>query len=271
MNHYKIQAFLNGFFPIKTPLKIANCEIDLEKLRKQYFVSTIASGESADEAQKKGMEQINQVLGIFQVYFPIHLEIGSIHRIQVSGEEPFITSIALILQRTRFLPIPQEMVDKIVKSTELFANLPSDQKSSRRINKAINYFRKACFLEREYSSEAFLNYYKATELVSHDFNKAFVKEVNDQLNGTVLKDLTDQEMKELRTQKRLIQFTVKQLGISEPFDIPRIVELRNQFGAHANLKDVIVSKEDFRNCKFLASFIIINYLDYLEKEGKSKS
>jgi hypothetical protein len=105
----------------------------------------------------------------------------------------------------------------------------------------------------------------------NDFKNEFVNEVNDQLDGTVLKDLTDKEMKGLRTPKRLIQFTAKQLGITEPFDIPRIVELRNQFGAHANLKDVIVSKEDFRNCKFLASFIIINYLDYLEKEGKSKS
>jgi hypothetical protein len=162
------------------------------------------------------------------------------------------------------------MIDKIVKSTELLYNLQSDQEHSKRANKAISYFRKACFLEREFSSEAFLNYYKATELVSHDFSKAFVKEVSNQLNGTILKDLTDPELKELRTQKRLIQFTAKQLGISESFDIPRIVELRNQFGAHANLKDVIVSEEDFRHCKFLASYIIINYLVYLEKEGQSK-
>jgi hypothetical protein len=66
MNHYKIQAFLNGFFPIKTPLKIANCEIDLEKLRKQYFVSTIASGESADEAQKKGWNKSTKFWAFFK-------------------------------------------------------------------------------------------------------------------------------------------------------------------------------------------------------------
>jgi len=125
-------------------------------------------------------------------------------------------------------------------------------------------------LQGEWSSEAFLNYYKAMELVSHDFRKAFDKEVGSQLNKTLLKDLTALELKGLKTQKRLIQFTAQQLGITYPYDIPRIVELRNEFGAHANLKDVIVSEKEFNDCKILAANIIINYLDYLEKEGKNK-
>jgi hypothetical protein len=69
MNQYKIQAFLNGFFPIKTPQKLANCEIDLNKLREQYFVSTIASGESGDEAQKKGWNKSIKFLVFFKFIF----------------------------------------------------------------------------------------------------------------------------------------------------------------------------------------------------------
>jgi hypothetical protein len=65
MNQYKVQAFLNGFFQINTPQKIADGEINLDEQRKQYYISTVASGESGDEAQIKGVERINLVLGIF--------------------------------------------------------------------------------------------------------------------------------------------------------------------------------------------------------------
>jgi len=270
LNQYNVKAYLKGFHEIKTPQKILDCEFNFDNNRKLYVISTIVSAESGKEAQSRGMERIILVIGVFEVYLLIHYEIVGIYSEQISGEQPFISSTSLSLTRTRFLPLPQEMIDKIRRSSELLEKLPSHETYTKRVNKAINYLRKGCYLERDWRSEAFLNYYKAMELVSHDFRKAFDKEVSNQLRETFFKDLTESELKELRTQKRLIQFTSKQLGITYPYNIPRSVELRNQFGAHANLKDVTVSEDEFNDCKILAANIIINYLDYLEKEEKSK-
>jgi hypothetical protein len=216
------------------------------------------------------MEEINLILGIFEVYLINHFEIDSIYRIQISGEEPFITSKTFNLVQQRLLPLPQDMIDKIRTSTELLDKLPHEEVCTKRVNKAISFLRKGCFLQREWMSEAFLNYYKAMELVSHDFRKAFDKEVSNQLSGTLLKNLSELELKDLRTQKRLIQFTAQQLGITYPYDIPRIVELRNQFSAHANLEEITVSQKEFDDCKILSANIIIGYLDYLEKQLKNK-
>ena len=270
LNQYSVKAYLKGFPEVKTPQKILECELDFDNDRKQYFFSTIVSAESGDEALSKGMERINLVIGVFEVYLITHLEIVLKLSEQISGEQPFINSTSFTLRRMRFLPLPQEMVDKIRRSTELLDKLPEHETYKKRVNKAISFLRKGCFLERDWSSEAFLNYYKALELVSHDFRRAFDKEVGSQLSGTLLKDLTELELKDLRTQKRLIQFTAQQLGIIHPYDIPKIVELRNKFGAHANLEDVTVSENEFNDCKILAANIITAYLDYLEKEGRSK-
>jgi hypothetical protein len=265
-----VKVYLKNFHEIRVPQKISDCEFDFDIARKQYFISTVVSAESGKEAEHKGLKRINHVLGIFEVHVIIPYEIAGIIIHQISGEEPFISLMPLELRRTRFLPLPQEEIDKIGKSIELLDNLPNQETYTKRVNKAISYFRKGCYLEGDWSSEAFLNYYKAMELVSHDFRKAFDSEVSNQLRETLLKDLTELELKDLRTQKRLIQFTTKQLGITSLHNIPRIVELRNKFGAHANLKDVTISQDELNDCKILAANIIIRYLNYLEKEEKSK-
>lgn len=178
-----------------------------------------------------------------------------------------------MLRRKRFEPLPQDIVDQIKKSIEILDHLPNQEKYTKRVNKVIKFFRKGCYLRRDWSSEAFLNFYKSMELVSHDFRKDFDEETKNQMKETIFNDLTEKELKDLRTPKRLIQFTSRKLGIVHPYDaydIPRIVELRNKFGAHANLKDVTVSKKEFNDCSVLGANIIINYLKYLETKEEDK-
>ena len=151
---------------------------------------------------------------MFEIYIIYHFEIYDVFVEQISGEEPFIHSSSFVLQRTRLLPFPQENIAKIRRSAKIIDMLPNQESFTKRVNKAISFHRKGCFLQIEWQSEAFLNFYKAIEIISHDFRKVFDNEVNTQLSGTLIKNLTENELKDLRTPKRLIQFTAQQLGIT---------------------------------------------------------
>ncbi len=152
-------------------------------------------------------------------------------------------------------------------SIELLDKLPSQEQSTKRVDRAINYFLKGCFLETRLDkygrSESFLNFYKAVEIISHDFIKSFNKEVSGQLETTQLGNLTEREIEKLRTSKRLIQFTCGKLGTINICDISRIVELRNKFSAHASLEEANVSKKEIDDCKVLAARSIIEYINYV--------
>jgi hypothetical protein len=266
---YSVKAYLKGFHEVEVGQKIANCEFGFDFDRNQYFLSTIVSADSMQEAKRKGELRLNQVLSVFVIHTGIYYSISTIGVDQISGEQPFLHSATIILARLRYLPIYKEKIEKIANSIELLDKLPSQERSTKRVDRAINYFLKGCFLETQLEkhgrSESFLNFYKAVELISHDFRKSFDKGVSGQLETTLLRNLTEQEMEKLRTSKRLIQFMCEKLGITNTCDISRIVELRNEFSAHASLEEVNVSKKEIDDCKILAGKTIIEYINHIHK------
>lgn len=268
-NRYIVKAYLDGFHEVEVGQKIADCEFGFDYDRKQYFLSTIVSTESMEEAKRKGELRLNQVLSVFVVHTGIYYRIGTIGVDQISGEQPFSHSGHVIVTLRRYLPISKEKIEEIGNSIELLDKLPSQERSTKRVDIAINYFLKGCFLETRWVSESFLNFYKVVELISHDFRKSFDLEVGSQLETTLLGNLTEQEIEKLRTPKRLIQFTCEKLGITYACDISRIVELRNEFGAHASLKEVDVSQKELNDYKILAGKSIIEYTNHIHKARAS--
>lgn len=266
-NQYSVRAYLKGFHKVEVGQKIADCEFGFDNESKQFFLSTIVSAENNEEAQSKGWLRLNQVLSIFAVYTGITYSVSGIHVYQISGKKPFIHSSPMTLARRVYLPIGKDKIEEIGKLVELLDRLPTEDRSTKIVDRAINYFLRGCYLETQWREESFLNFYKVIELISHGFREKFGQTVANQLKGTLFRDLIKEEMQELLTPKRLIQFACEQLGIIDACDISRIVTLRSQFSAHARLEEAIVSSEEFNNCKILAGKTIMKYINYIKATG----
>jgi|WetSurMetagenome_2_1015567.scaffolds.fasta_scaffold51131_3 hypothetical protein len=269
-NQYHVKAYLSAFNELQVPQRILDCEINLDTVSKRYFIATNVLADNDKDAQKKGMIRIDLILGIFEVRLGIHFDVEAVDVIQLF--EPFLHARQIVLKSLRLVPLPTEVINDVKRLALLLDKLPNSEVYTKRANKSITFLRKGFFLEgNSWKAEAFLNYFKAMELISHDFKREFDEKAINQINKTCLSDLTAEEISELRTLKRLIQFTVLKLGITEDFDIPRIVLLRNQFGAHANLKDIEISTAEFNNCKILSMRAVFQYLDYLQNTKKPKN
>ena len=263
-NQYDVRAYLKGFHEVEVGQKIDDCEFGFKQEDSQYFLSTTVIAENVEEAKCKGELRINQVLSVFVLHTGMTYHVSGIHVNQISGKEPFLYSSFMNLGSTTYLPISKEKIEEIGKSIELLDKLPNQERSTKKVDKAINYFLRGCHLETQWYAESFLNFYKVIELISNDFRDDFSQTVTNQLTESLLRDLTEKEKEELLTPKRLIQFTCGKLEMKDLCNISKIVELRNEFGAHARLKEVTVSPEEFNNCKVLAAKIIINYVNHIQ-------
>jgi hypothetical protein len=217
------------------------------------------SADSAEEARIKGERRLNQVLSIFVIHMGVSYTYSSIGVDQISGEQPFFHDLSMGITTLTYLPINNEKISEVEKSIEILDKL-ADERVSIVIERAINYFLRGCYLETKWRSESFLNFYKVIELVAQEFRRSFNQTIANQLKDTVIGELTKEELKRLPTPKRLIKFMCKQLDITSEEDISRITKLRPKFSAHAMIKEVVVSSEEFNSCKVLAGRTIINYI-----------
>jgi len=268
-NAYLVKATLNGFHEIELGKKIVDCEFGFE--HNQCFLSTVINADTQEEARRKGALRLKQVLSVFVIHTGVSYTISSIRVEQIAGEEPFLCSAHMNIERMTYLPLGNEKIAEIQKSIEILDRLPNQEQTTARVDRSINYFLRGCYLETKWRSEAFLNFFKVIELVCEDFKESFERTVCNQLKNTLLEDLTRKEVEDLKTQKRLVRFACKQLGITSDFDISEIIRLRPKFSAHATLEEVTVSTEEFNNCKALAGKIIINYLNHIQVAETSSS
>jgi hypothetical protein len=262
-NQYSVIMYLAGFHEVEAGQKLADCEFGFEKENNQYFLSTVVSAESIEEAKFKGELRLNQVLSVLVVNTGIYYQVSGIHINQLSGKKPFIYVSPMILQRMVYLPFPKEIFEKVEELIKLLDNLPFQEDSTKRIDKAINYFLRGCDLELNWRSESFLNFFKVIELVSNGFREGFVQTLIVQLNSSLLGNLTEKEIQQLLTPKRLIQYTCSKIGLSDECNISEVVDLRNEFSAHARMKEIIVTPETFNHCKSLARRTIIKYANFM--------
>ncbi len=269
-NQYRVILNLEGFHPIEIGQKIGDCEFGFEQDYNVYFISTVVSAENPEKAKSKGVLRLERILSIITLQTGVSYPVRSVHMVQISGEKPFVVTVSLDLERITFLHLKKEKIEEIKKTIKLLDNLPSEERSTAIIDKGINYFLRGCFLECEWRSESFLNFYKAIELITNEFRKEFDVEIKNQLNDTILCNITDEEVRALRTPKRQIQFSCEQIGITPSCNISKIVTLRNEFSAHARLKEVEVSSEDKNDCKSLAAMMILWYVNYVKTKKITK-
>ena len=262
-NKYKITAFLSGFHNLENREKIRELTFGFDSESKRYFVSLIVPSKNNKVAENIGMQRIKQILGMVTIYTGINYEIVDNKTDQISGKIPFIHSKTLRIKRRRYVPLPENLTNRIEEALENVERLPKKAYTTIKIRKAIDYCFKGCFFQVDWKSEAFLNFYKVIELISQDFKKQFDKEIVDQLKNTVIKNVTEEEISSLRSSKRLIEFACEKLSINYKYDISKIVNLRPRFSAHASIKEVIVSEDEFNDCKILALNTIINYIDFI--------
>ena len=259
-NTYEVKGFLSVFHPIPLGQKIGDCKMDFDQKRKKYFISVIVSAETQREAEQKGFIRFNQVLPVFCIHTGVSHKIGTITVSQISGSKPHLHSSKIVLVRETHLPLTNEKIGEIENTLRILDKLPNEKRTTKIITRAINYFLRGCYLETQWRSESFLNFYKVTELIAQDFRKDFSEELRNQLKGTLLEKLTEIEREKLRTPKRLVQFMCLQLNIPIGDEISRIVALRPKFSAHATLKEVDVSSEEFNECKAISGKVLINYI-----------
>jgi len=268
-NQYSVIMYLAGFHEVEVGQKLADCVFGFEKENNQYFLSTAVSAESIEEARFKGEIRLNQVLSVLVVNTGIYYQVSGIHINQISGEKPFIDMSPMVFQRRVYLPYPKEKFENVGELIKLLDNLPFQEESTKRIDKAINYFLRGCDLELNWRSESFLNFFKVIELVSNGFRDSFVQTVIAQLNNSLLGKLTEKEIQQLLTPKRLIQYTCGKIGISNECNISEVVDLRNAFSAHARMKEITVTPETFNHCKSLAGKTILEYVNFVQSNTKN--
>lgn len=254
-NTYQVKAYLSVFHQTEIGKKIGDCEIGFENNR--YFLSKTISSNSRKEAEDKGKRRINQVLSTLCLHTGVSYRIDSFQVDQISGEEPHLHSSNIIFKRITLLPLRDETVMRADETLKILDRLPNE-KPAEIIERAINYFLRGCYLETEWRSESFLNFYKVIELLAQDYRKEFNQAFNDKLKDTLF-ELTEKEIQDLTTQTRIIRFMCAQLGIGDD-NVPQIVKLRATFSAHATLDEPSVSEENFNNCKILASNSLISYI-----------
>jgi len=267
-NTYLVKAYLKLFHEIQLGREIGGCKIDYDHDQNRYFISTVVSGNTPMEAKDKGFLRISQLLSIFCVHTGVSYEIDNILINQISGEKPYLFTGSMTFREITYMPIGNEKIGEIEQTLTILDQLPNEEKSTKVITKAINYFLRGCRLETTWRSESFLNFYKVIELIAQHFQGSFNQALKNQLKSTVLEDLTRDEGKQLQTPKRLIQFMCLRLGITTSSnDISQIIDLRPKFSAHATLQEVTISLEEFNNCKVLAAKVIINYIHKLQSSG----
>lgn len=259
-NRYEVKGFLSVFHPIPLGQKIGDCKMDFDQKRKQYFISVVVSAETQKEAEQKGFLRFNQVLPVFCMHTGVSYKMSTITVSQISGSKPYLHSSKIVFVRETHLPLTDEKIGEIENTLKILDKLPNEKRTTKIITRAINYFLRGCYLETQWRSESFLNFYKVTELIAQDFREDFSQHLAKQLKRTLLEKLTKTEINPLLTPKRLVQFMCQQLNISIGDEISRIVALRPKFSAHATLKEVDVSSEEFNKCKALAGKVLINYI-----------
>ena len=255
-NTFRVKAYLKVFHKIDTGIKIGDCELGFENNR--YFLSKTISCNLREEAEEKGRRRINQVLSTLCLYTGVSYRIDSYTVDQICGDEPHLYTSNLLIRSLTLLPIRGEDVTKAEKTLRILDKLPNE-KPAEIIEKAMNYFLRACYLETEWRSESFLNFYKVTELLAQAYRKEFSQAFNEKLKNTLF-ELNKNEIHTLATQTRIMRFMCEQLGISDE-KVSRIVKLRATFSAHATTKEPSVSEEDFNSCKILSSNSLINYIE----------
>lgn len=130
------------------------------------------------------------------------------------------------------------------------------ENADQHILKTIDYFEKGLTLS-EWNEDAFLNFFKAIELISKKYHK--------QADPNEIHRIFHKSKKKLTTKDRML-YTCQKLNIPSHWSskVNVLVDKRNkQDVAHAKLSTGQISATDVYNCEAIAKLVIVNYLKKL--------
>lgn len=259
-----------GFYFLKEPIEIGDCKFEVaesEKGAKRYVGSTRIEAESIEQAIKIAKERFKRVIKALSIAVGERFEFEPLscdevtpqmpedEKMHVSWGRPKLFKITI---RQRFEP---NMLDE---AREIF---PLLQKSDEYSKRALNYFTRGLTMRTigYRSPEAYLNFFKAIELISDNF----IPELKEKLKGRI-EDLEDSEFKEIfgiyATRKRRIENVLEILDLNKLLkkDVGKLVKLRNEFDvAHASIEEIKLDVKDVDSCMTMAKQIIVSYLKSL--------
>jgi hypothetical protein len=261
VNQYIVYLFMKEFNEVKGKRKFADCELGFDSDVKRYYLSTIVNSFKIEEAKQVGEQRLYKVLNFIQLLTGLSYPIIGIQVYKVSGNDIYSQMVPMTLTRTRYVPLDEPKIQEIANFVTKYDGIAVNGETAKKLDQVINYYVRGCRLESTWRTESFLNFFKVIELISHNFVKNFNLQISTELKDTLLNDLTPEEVGKLQTDRRLIKYMCEALKIKEEFDIKKMVRQRHEVGAHANIGEPEISKDDFNSCKCLAGQAIIRYVD----------
>ncbi len=251
---YEIEGPIETLHILKDPLKIGNCSI-IQKDGKMWIHSI---GESDDKLKAKeiALKRIRKACLCWSLIFNNQLifnESNSRSSIIEQHDKLIVKrqGLSMIISDAAIsCEVKPEEINSLLALSKVFEN--ADEYSL----KAANYFERG-LASKSKPDHSFLNFYKASELISNKLFKENIAEKTKKSNKP--------KQKITATEKMIYMCEV--LGIDNSI-VNKLVDIRNRgFDVgHAQVRIVQVEKEDLNNCMNLTKEVILKYCSI----GKTK-
>jgi len=247
-------AELEGVAP-EEAIQINGCEFKVvtdEKKGSRYIATLKVDSNNLDNASKLAERKLERLLDV--------LSIATGHRFIFKMREGFEVTKGrknkehMGMMHMRFPFSAGLTVDRVNEAKEILDLRITDEHSK----KAFQYILLGTALRR-WPREAFLNFFKAIELISDRYAPQLQEHFKE-----VIPDIQKRELKMLVNTRRRIEYTCKVLGLSELVEkISEIVRVRNEYDvAHAALREEFKA-EYMTTCWEVAKEFLKGYLKLL--------
>jgi len=259
MRSWIFEGEIRGDFP-KEPIEIGGCKLEVvesEEVGSRYVGSTRIEAESLEQADKIAEERFKGVFKALSIAVGRRFEFEILSAKEVTPQRLREKKIDVIY-RTTIFPFGKPFEPNVLDEAKEILHLL--QKPDEYSKKALDYFTRGLTMRR-WPSEAYLNFFKAIELISDKF----IPELKKKLKGKI-KDLEDSEFKRLATRKRRIENVLEIFNLNRQLkkDVRKLVKIRNEFDvAHALIEEIKLNNKDVDSCMTMAKQIIISYLKLL--------
>jgi hypothetical protein len=233
----EVKAPLNSFYVLKEPLEIAGCTISTEK--GNMMISTTVEAEAQHTAQNYAEKKMRKAILCWSLSTNEFPDFDP-EKMKVVGAVSFTFGAGLASY------LKPEMEEELKSTTQLLEN--ADNYGI----KCAEYYERG-IATRGWLNEAFLNFYKACELIY----KKFWKEAE-----------TDELRAKFRKSKKRITMNEKMLFMCNKLAITgellekasKMTNIRNkQDVGHAELNETL-TKENLDDCMLVAKAVVLRYL-----------
>lgn len=238
---------------LKEPFKVGTCTI-FQKKDRMYITVDVRAGDQAD------LEDIDKLASIevHKACLTVSLATERYFAFENFDHIAETTPSAKKPSHLQRFSVGAKLVTPVQPSArkEITGIFKLLENADSHVYKAIDYFEKGLTLSR-WKEDAFLNFFKAIELISNKYSK--------EADPEEIRAICRKPKKELTTKDRML-FMCQKLNIPLQWSskVSELVHKRNeQDVAHAKLSTGKINTNDVYNCEATAKLTIVNYLKKL--------